>query len=274
MVAAENLTFDRRGGNFVAQAVRHEKIIDSPARIVLSRTTAVMPPGVRVLNRRVQKSERVDEASVQQCGKFCALFVAETRALMISFGMFKVNRLMRDVEVTADNHGLDGVQLRQMFAENFFPTQTTFEPFEVVRIRDVSAYEKNFAQVERDNSTFSVKFRIADAERDFAGLDACENRRARVTFAFAEIPKLFVTVNVDNRLTGLHANFLHGENVRVDLAEAADKIFLQTGAQTVDVPRSKFHNNQLQNQNDPFPTNALRKQAALKQDVAVQLRVF
>ena len=78
----------------------------------------------------------------------------------------------------------------------------------------------------------------------------------------------------NNRLTDLHTNFLHGENVRVDLAKGGHKIFLQAGAQTVDVPRGKFHNNQLQIQNGPSPTNALRKQAALKQDFAVQCLEF
>ena len=87
MVTAENFAFDRRVGNFFAQSFRDQKIIDTPTRIILPRFTAIMPPSVSARRRRIQMPKRVDKARVQQVGKFFAFGVAETRALVISFGV-------------------------------------------------------------------------------------------------------------------------------------------------------------------------------------------
>ncbi len=55
---------------------------------------------------------------------------------------------MCNVEVTADDDRLDGVQLREIFAKSFFPNATRLHlPNDGDRCRDIDVDKKIFAKV-------------------------------------------------------------------------------------------------------------------------------
>jgi len=94
-----------------------------------------------------------------------------------------------------------------------------------------------------DHAPLAVVIADAEAQRDRLGLQPGEDHRAAVTLFHRGIPKYFVTIRPRDVLyvTGMTFRLLQANHVRLRLRHEVEQSLLVRGADTIDVPRDKFH---------------------------------
>ena len=83
-------------------AVRNEKIIDSPSYVFFASLEHVGPPAVGIRCCRVQVTEGIGEAGIKKGLKASALVIGKAMLANVWLGVCQVNWLMGDVEVTTE----------------------------------------------------------------------------------------------------------------------------------------------------------------------------
>ena len=86
MVAAEYFGVDRSVFQLRPEPVGDEEVVYAPARVLLSCTETVAPPTVGDL-LRIQSSERICKAIVQQLCHFASFFVSKACTTSVCFGI-------------------------------------------------------------------------------------------------------------------------------------------------------------------------------------------
>lgn len=121
MVATHRLVADLAVAQARHQTRGQNKVIKPPTDVLLASAHHVGPEGVGVLLLRVELAEAVGEARLEQLAEALPLIGSEASVLLVSFGVLQVDLLVRDVEVTAQHHGLLDVELAQVRAEVLVP---------------------------------------------------------------------------------------------------------------------------------------------------------
>ena len=117
MVGAEDFGINGRGGDLFSGAVGNKEIVDTPAGVPFAGFEHIAPPGVSTHSIGIQMAEGISEAGVQKLFEALTLFVGETGATPVGFGILQVDFLMGDVQITADDDTFTAVQLFQIVAE-------------------------------------------------------------------------------------------------------------------------------------------------------------
>ena len=86
--------------------IRDKEIIDSPSHVLLAGAHAVGPPAVLIRHVPVHPAEGVYVAGRHEAVEEGALLREKAGVLLVELGPCKVNRLMCDIEISADHHGL------------------------------------------------------------------------------------------------------------------------------------------------------------------------
>ena len=119
MVRAQDLMIDRRSRDLFLDAVGDKEIVDPPSGVVLAGLEHVAPPGVGTLCIRVAETETVRKTGIQKLGKAAALFVRETGITTVGCGIFQVNFLVGNIQISTNNNGLLSVELLQKIRDHF-----------------------------------------------------------------------------------------------------------------------------------------------------------
>lgn len=93
------------------QRRRQQKVIEPPAHVLGAGVHHVGPEGVGVGLLRVQLAEAVHETRLQQLAEALPLLGREAGAFLVALGVFQIDLLVGDVEVSTEHHGLLDVQL-------------------------------------------------------------------------------------------------------------------------------------------------------------------
>ena len=109
MVAAHYLGVNFCIGNAVVDTFRGDKIIYTPADILLACPETVGPPGIGDLFGK-EMAEGIGETAFEPCGELASLFVGEARVAAVGLWVLEVYLLMSHIKVSTDNDGFLGIE--------------------------------------------------------------------------------------------------------------------------------------------------------------------
>ena len=115
------------GADLICDALRDDKVVDAPARILFAGMETVAPPAVLDLFR-VEQAEAVGEPCRQQLGHLGALLIGKARAHPVGLGVLDVDLGVRHVQVAAEDHRLFRVQSPQIRPEIVLPVHAVVQP--------------------------------------------------------------------------------------------------------------------------------------------------
>ena len=75
VIGTEDIGMDCCLFQFLIQAFRCDKIVDTPSGVLLARLKPVRPPGVDAFRIRIEKAERIGEAGSQQLAELAPIFI-------------------------------------------------------------------------------------------------------------------------------------------------------------------------------------------------------
>ena len=199
---------------------------------------AVAPPAVLHLVR-VQHTEAVGKAGIQQLGHFSAFLIGEACAHAVGLCIFDVDLRMGHIQVPAQDHRLFRIQRQQIGAEGVLPFHAVVQTLQpVLTVGGIAAHQIEVRVLRRDEPTFvvvRVKAQpILDGKR---GLFR-QNRRAGIALFLGGIKIAVIAVQLEDGLLRLELRLLQAEDVRLFLVDIFQKALGQTRPQTVDVPDS------------------------------------
>ena len=184
------------------------------------------------------RAEGVDEALVaQQPSEGLALLVGEAGVASVRLGVGEVDRLVRAVEVAADDDGLGPGQAREMRAEIGVPPQAVVEARQLaLRVGHVRVDEVEALELGREHATLPGMV-AREVRLDAQGRDAGEDGRAGVALLVRLVPGGMGEAEVDRAgLGGLALRLLQAEDVRGRGGEEIDEPLAMRGAHAVDIP--------------------------------------
>ena len=186
VVASENLVVNGGRSHLVGKAVAHKEIVDTPPRILLSRTEAVAPPRIGIGEVGVEEAETVGEPCAQERGHFLTFLVGETGVFAVGLWIFQVNLLVRHIQVAAHNHRFLGIKPLQVDAKIVLPRHAVVEAAQtVLTVGRVASHEVEIRHLKRNHTSFVVVLvnaqAVGHAQRSVLG----ENRRTAVAFLSA-----------------------------------------------------------------------------------------
>ena len=124
MVAAVNLRQDKAVLDSVDKILSAEEIVDSPAYVSLSCGGTVAPPRVSTLFFRIEMAEGIYKTGSQELAELTSLLVGEAGAADILLWIFKIDKLMGDVHIAADDNRLCFVKLKKIGTEVILKAHT------------------------------------------------------------------------------------------------------------------------------------------------------
>ena len=242
MVAAQDVSVDGGGFYSVAQTVRCDEVVDTPPRVLLARLEAVTPPRVYLLCVRVEETEGVREAGIQEFGHLGALLVGKARVHAVCLRILQVNLLMRHVQVTAIYDGFLSVQLHEVGTQVRFPLHAVVEALQpVLRVRRIAAHEIEVLHFQSDEAPLVVVLLYAHAVGYGQWRVACEDGRAAVSFLLGIVPVAVISRQVKGNLPLLEFRFLKAEEIRIQGIECLVEVLAYYGTQAVYIPTDEFH---------------------------------
>ena len=198
---------------------------------------AIAPPGVCAGQLRVAVAEGVGKSGGEQLGELAAFLIGKASIPAVRSGIFEVDRLMRDVQITAGDHRLLRVQCAQIRAEGVVPRHTVVYALEpVLRVRRVAGHKEEAFKFQRDQPTLGVEFRHAEPISDRQRLKPRKNGSSGIALLFSAVPILAVAGEIEFDLPGLELRLLKAEAVGADGVEEVLKALSRAGAQPVYIP--------------------------------------
>ena len=88
VVGAEDFVVNFRVAQLRPQGVGHDKVVDSPPRVVVSGVETVGPPGINVLLCRVKIPEGIGKAGIQQLAELAPFLIGKAGVKMIGLRIF------------------------------------------------------------------------------------------------------------------------------------------------------------------------------------------
>ena len=183
-------------------------------------------------------AECVEKSRAYKIGETGAFLGSEAVIVDVRARIRQINFRVRDVKVAAKNDWLFLFQLFQVGEKIFVPFLPIRQSREVaLGIGNVNVHEKEIRKLGGEHAAFGVVLIHADVRRDVERFRFGENGRAGIAFAHGAIPMRFVMARPKLfHVVGRALDFLQAQNVRLLGIEKFQKIFLQHGAQAIDVP--------------------------------------
>ena len=98
-------------------------------------------------------------------GETVPLFITEARVHAVGFRVRQIDLLMRDIQITADKHGLLPLQPLDEGTENIIPLQAIGKPRQFrLRVRCVNRDHVKLGKFGGDHPSLSVMIRAAHAD--------------------------------------------------------------------------------------------------------------
>ena len=202
---------------------------------------AVAPPAVLHLVR-VQHTEAVGKAGIQQLGHFSAFLIGKACAHAVGLCIFDVDLRMGHVQVPAQDHRLFRIQRQQVGAEGVLPFHAVVQTLQpVLTVGGVAVHQPERRVFQRQHPALVVMLLDADAGGHGQRLLTAPAGRAGVALFLCGIGVLRVALRGKICLSRLHLGLLHRKDIGIQLRKALGKAVGQAGAQTVDIPADQFH---------------------------------
>ena len=225
-----------------AQPVRDQKIVDAPAGILLPGLEHIAPPGVGAGLIGVQIPEGIGKAAFQQLGEAFTLLIREAGVTPVGGGILQIDLLVGNIQIAAEDHGLDLIQTAQVCSEGFLPFHPMINSCKLpLGIGGVAGDKIEFRVLQGDDPAFCIQFRHADAAGDIHGGVAGKDGGAGIALLFGVAPVLLIAGQLKLDLSFLQLRLLKAEKVRIQLGKAFQKAFLYTGTQAVNIPGYESH---------------------------------
>ena len=124
----------------------------------------------------MQAAEGVREARRQQLAQLTALLIRKTRRAAVGAGVLQINVLVRDVQITAQDDRLLGIQLLQVAAQVILPLHTVVDAGQLVLgVGHIEVHEVKVRVFQRDGAALVVVDILVQAvphrKRRFPGPD-------------------------------------------------------------------------------------------------------
>ena len=104
-----------RFSDLLLDAVAHQKIVNSPSRIIdLTGPDPLSPPGIDALHISVNKPESIGESFGEQICEALSLLICEAGRHVVVLRMSQVDLRMRHIEIAACDYRLLLIQLREI----------------------------------------------------------------------------------------------------------------------------------------------------------------
>ena len=198
---------------------------------------AIRPPAIRAFLLRIQIPKAVRKSGLQQFGHLCTFFIRETCIFPIGFRIFQVNFFVCHVQIAANNHRLERVQLFYIVAEVIFPLHAIIQSFQLALcIGRVAGHKIKVLILCRDNAPLVVMCVHTHATHHFDWLLPRKQRRAAVSLFLCTVPVFVIALTSHLCLSRLHFGLLQAEYVGVQCIKNVLKALAQAGPQTVDIP--------------------------------------
>ena len=104
MVASEYFGMDACTGEGGGKAFRDQKIVDTPAGVLLACLETIAPPAVGIGLVGMEMAEGVYKTALEQEGHLLALLIREAGIATVGLGVLEVDFLVRHIEVATDNN--------------------------------------------------------------------------------------------------------------------------------------------------------------------------
>jgi len=242
VVAAED--FGEYPGFFEAraEAFGDEEVVEAPADVPRAGGAEDAPPGV-VSPALFEFAEGVEEAGIDEGSEAVAFFNGEAVVADVGLGVGEVDLGVSDVEVAAEDDGLFLFQRFQVREEVAVPFLAIGEAGEVaLGVGDVNVDEVEVVGLGGEDAAFLVVFDDADVGLDGEGAVFDEDGGAGVAALLGGVPKGLVVRGPELLdVVGGALGFLQAEDVRALGIEELKEVFLEDGAEAVDVPGNYFH---------------------------------
>ncbi len=109
-----------------------EEIIDSPTGIISSGISEIRPPSIGSDNFGIPFSEYINHADIQELFESWSFLLGKSVFSFILFGMFEVYGHVCDIEVSAEDDRLMGLQFCHKISHGFIPFLAITEAWEVI----------------------------------------------------------------------------------------------------------------------------------------------
>ena len=190
----------------------------------------------------MQPAEGVRKARIQQLGHLAALLIGEARIHAVGLGVLEVDLLMGHVQIAAQQHGLDLIELLQIRPEVVLPLHAVVQSLQaVLGVGRVAAHQIERAHVAGDDPALVVVLVDADAVGHALHGHAAEHRRAGIALPVGAVEVLLVTGQIHRALPLLHLDLLQAQHVRIQRLHALIEVLADHRAQAVYVPGYQFH---------------------------------
>ena len=237
MVGTQDVGMDLGTTELVVEGSGGDKIVDTPAGILLASLEAVGPPGVDAFLVGIEIAEGVGKAGSQQVGELGAFFVGKAGIAAVGLGVLEVDFLMGHVQVPTEDDGFLGFQLLDVGQESFFPRHAVIQTAEfVLRIGHIDSDEVEMLHLKGNDTAFVVVLIHSYSIGNRQGLVTGKDSSARIAFLFGIVPIGLITGELEVELSGLHLGFLQAEEVGIEFVKYISEAFVATGAKAVYIP--------------------------------------
>lgn len=276
MVAAEDIGMDIRSDDRGAQGIAHQKVVDTPPRIVLSGIEAIAPPRIRPLKPRVKHAEGVHEARREQIGKLAALLIGKACIAAVGFRVLQVDFLVRHIEIAAHHNGFwlrrftrarqrkfrhahmvlaRGLGLHGNARRNFARFEPLAKPSKrivprhamvdarkaVLGIGGIHIDQPKFGEFQRHDAPLCIELARAEAMQSPQRCLPRKDRRTRIALAFGIAPILRIPRQINVDLSLLKLGFLQADDICRQTGDRILEAFFHRGPQAIDIPRNETH---------------------------------
>ena len=123
--------------DLVFDAVAHQKIVNSPSRVIdLAGPDPLSPPGIDALHIAVHISESIGETFGEQVCEARSLLIGKTGGHVVVLRVSQVDLCVRHIEVAACDDRLLLIQLRKIIGVKLVPLLPLAQPLEpIARVR-------------------------------------------------------------------------------------------------------------------------------------------
>lgn len=171
MVRALDLRQVLTGFNLIENVIVRAKVVEAPTDVAFANCRAVTPPSV-VPRTLFKMAKEIDVVIAQESAHPGSFLGEKARIFKIRFWILKVDVVVRDIVVTADNDVFalsdETIQvLMNDITECQFVTKTLMLPLAIGKI---AVYQNEFAVVQCQNSALSVELGNAYAHSDLVWL--------------------------------------------------------------------------------------------------------
>ena len=153
------------------QPFGHQKIVNTPSRILFPRVEPVAPPRIRPFQARMQTPEGIREACAQQFGHLSALLVGEPSVAAVGFRVFQVDFFMGDIHIAAHHDRLLLIKRTEVPPERVFPLHPVIQTFQpILGIGRVHCHKIKILVFRRYDTPLVVMLFDPEPEADRKGL--------------------------------------------------------------------------------------------------------